>query len=68
MEPSARYGILIILVGLFEVFATPAIMKRYMDRLQPKQYDMVIRMTRRSGLVVIVVGLTLMLGLWGRQS
>jgi hypothetical protein len=71
MEAATFYGIMIILVGLIEVFITPTIMnrfmKRYTDRLQPEQYERVIRATRRSGVIVVILGLTLVLGLWGRS-
>ena len=66
MDYATRIGIIVVLTGLFEIFVTPVLIRRFWNRYQkslpPHQFERVVRMTRTSGLVVIIVGLFLIFG------
>jgi hypothetical protein len=54
-------GIMMILIGLFEIFLTPVILKRLWQGPIPRS-AYVIRMTRMSGVIVLVLGLLFLSG------
>ena len=63
MEYSTAIGIIVVLTGLFEIFVTPVLIKRFGGRLPPARFDQVVRMARASGLIVVIIGLFLLFGL-----
>jgi hypothetical protein len=62
MTASYSYvGIMMILIGLFEIFVTPVILKRlWQGPILRSAY--VFRMTRMSGVIVLVLGLLFLSG------
>ena len=56
-------GVFLIIVGLFEMMITPMILRHLWTKLPSSpHYGYLIRMTRLSGLIVVIVGCFLLLG------
>jgi hypothetical protein len=56
-------GVILIIAGLFETLVTPVILQNIKTRLpSSSHYACVIRMTRVSGLIVVIMGILFLLG------
>ena len=66
MESRYAYvGIIMIIVGLLEIFVTPLILQRLWANRPLPHAAYVLRTTRMSGLIVVILGLAFLLGLFG---
>jgi hypothetical protein len=66
MESKYAYvGIILILVGILDIFATPLILQRLWAKRPLPSAALVLRMTRMSGLILVILGLAFLLGLFG---
>jgi hypothetical protein len=65
---SSKYvfaGLIMIIVGLIEMLVTPLILQHLWVKRPPPHTAYVLRMTRTSGLIVVILGVAFLLGLFG---
>jgi uncharacterized membrane protein YqhA len=65
---SAKYvyaSVIMIIVGLFEMFVTPLILKHLWAKRPPPNTAYVLQTTRMSGLIVVIMGVSFLVGLFG---
>ena len=60
----AYVGIIRIIVGLFEILVTPLILQRLWVKRPPPHSAYILLMIRMSGLIVVILGLSFLLGLF----
>ncbi len=58
-------GVIMIIVGIFEALVTPLILQHLWAKRPPPHTAYVLRMTRTSGLIVVILGVAFLLGLFG---